>query len=175
MDDPRYPVGSFAPKGSPLTDDERFALIDAIAAHPARMRAAVSGLSDEQLETPYRDGGWTVAQVVHHVADSHLNSYARFKLAATEDSPTINAYDQAEWAEMPDAKTAPVESSLLILDGLHARWAMFLRGLSAEQCARTLDHPEIGVITIDFLIELYGWHGSHHEAHITKLRERMGW
>ena len=175
MDDLKYPIGSFAPKGRPLSKDERSELIAAIAAHPTHLRAAVSGLSEAQLETPYRDGGWTVRQVVHHVADSHLNSYARFKLAATQDSPRINAYDQAVWAEMTDAKTGAVEHSLLILDGLHARWSTFLRGLSPDQCARTLDHPEVGMISIDFLIELYGWHGAHHEAHITKLRERMGW
>lgn len=175
MTDSKYPIGPFNPKGEPLSADERSALIDAIATHPEGMRRAVSGLSEEQLDTPYREGGWTVRQVVHHVADSHLNSYIRFKLAVSQDSPTINAYDQDRWAEMPDAKGGGVELSLSILDGLHARWATFLRGLGPEQFARTLHHPEIGAVSVDFLLELYGWHGAHHEAHVNRLRERMGW
>ena len=171
----RYPVGDFASVGRTLTAEERSDLIDRIDAHPARMRAAVDDLSDDQLDTPYRDGGWTVRQVLHHVVDSHLNSYVRFKLAVTEDNPTICTYEEKAWAELPDAKTAPVTGSLDLLEALHRRWVMFLRALEPDQCARTLTHPEAGVMTIDVLLEIYGWHVSHHEAHITSLRERRGW
>ncbi len=174
-DDPRYPTGPFRSVGRKLTPAEREALIDAIAAHPDRMRAAVAGLGDAQLDTPYRDGGWTVRQVAHHVVDSHLNAYIRFKLAVTEEMPRIVTYEQAVWAELPDGKTAPVEGSLRILDALHARWVSFLRALPPEAFARTLDHPEMGRMTVDALLEHYGWHGPHHEAHVTKLREREGW
>ncbi len=171
----RYPIGRFASVGRALTPEERAAHIDAIDAHPANMRAAVEGLDDEQLDTPYRDEGWTVRQVVHHVVDSHVNSYVRFKLAVTEDHPRIGTYEQSAWAELPDAKTAPVEGSLDILDALHRRWVAFLRGLAPEAFARTLDHPELGTLTVDQLLEVYGWHCPHHEAHVTGLRERMGW
>ena len=173
--DPRYPVGPFESLGRPLTEDERTRLIDIIEAHPANMRAAVGGLSDEQLDTPYREGGWTVRQVVHHVVDSHLNSYIRFKLAVTQDRPRINAYDEKQWASFPDAKDAPVEGSLLLLEMLHGRWVSFLRTLGPEEGARTLDHPESGEMTVDRLLELYAWHCPHHEAHITGLRRERGW
>ena len=175
MDDPRYPVGPFESVGRTLTGAERTALIDAIEAHPASMRTAVKGLSDEQLDTPYREGGWTVRQVVHHVVDSHVNSYVRFKLSVTETRPTIMTYEQTTWAELPDAKLAPVEGSLAILDALHVRWVAFLRALSPADCLRSIYHPESGVITVDVLLEIYGWHCPHHEGHITRLRERMGW
>lgn len=175
MDDPRYPNGPFESVGRALTDSERDALIGAIAAHPADMRAAVAGLDDGQLDTPYRDGGWTARQVVHHVVDSHLNSYVRFKLAITEDDATIRTYEEKDWAELPDAKSAPVEGSLALLEALHARWVAFLRALTPEQFRRTIHHPEWGDITVDVLLEIYGWHCSHHESHITRLRERMGW
>jgi hypothetical protein len=174
-EDLRYPIGSFSSVGRPLTASEREAHISAIEAHPANMRAAVEGLDDEQLDTPYRDGGWTVRQVVHHVVDSHVNSYVRFKLAVTEDHPRIVTYEQSVWAEFPDAKTAPIEGSLAILDGLHPRWVAFLRALPDEAWARTLDHPELGDLTVDQLLEVYGWHCAHHEAHITRLRDRNGW
>ncbi|MEM7416923.1 MAG: YfiT family bacillithiol transferase [Gemmatimonadota bacterium] len=173
--DPRYPIGAFASVGRALTPEERAALIDRIEAHPSNMRTAVAGLTDEQLDTPYRDGGWTPRQVVHHVVDSHINSYVRFKLAATEDHPRITTYEEAIWAELPDAKSAPVEGSLAILDALHTRWVAFLRTLGPEECARTLDHPEVGSITVDVLLEIYGWHCPHHEGHITRLREERGW
>lgn len=175
MEDARYPVGRFSPHGRPSTAQERSDLIDAIAAHPANMRAAVAGLSEEQLDTPYREGGWTVRQVVHHVVDSHINSYVRFKLAVTEDSPQITTYEQTLWAELPDGKSAPVEGSLAILDGLHERWVRFLLALSEDEFGRTLRHPEMGEITVDFLLQLYGWHCAHHESHITRLREARGW
>jgi len=173
--DLRYPVGDFTSVGRPLTAEERRALIDRIDAHPACMRAAVSGLSDDQLDTPYRDGGWTVRQVVHHVVDSHLNSYVRFKLAVTENNPTICTYEEKAWAELPDAKTAPIGGSLDLLEMLHRRWVAFLRALEPHHFARTLTHPESGSMTGDVLLELYGWHTVHHEAHITSLRERRGW
>jgi uncharacterized damage-inducible protein DinB len=175
IDDPRYPTGRFASVKRPLTAAERASLIDAIRSHPARMRAAVVGLDDRQLDTPYREGGWTLRQVVHHVVDSHTNAYIRFKLAITEDEPTIRPYQEKLWAELPDAKTLPVEASLSILDALHARWVAFLETLTPEQCRRALRHPEVGDLTVDAMLELYGWHGAHHVAHVTGLRERMGW
>lgn len=175
MEDPRYPTGRFESVGRPLTGDERSALIDAIEAHPTNMRSAVEGLNDEQLDTPYRDDGWTVRQVVHHVVDSHLNSYSRFKRAVTEDKPTIVAYDEKLWAELPDAKTAPVAGSLNILEALHRRWVSFLRALAPEEFGRPIHHPEWGDITVDILLEIYGWHCPHHERHITALRERRAW
>ncbi len=175
MLNPRYPIGPFESVGRALTEAERTAFVDTIQAHPANMRAAVGGLSDEQLDTPYREGGWTSRQVVHHVVDSHLNSYVRFKLAVTEDNPTIGTYEQSAWAELPDAKFGPVEGSLALLEALHVRWVSFLRALSADDCRRTVHHPELGDITVDVLLEVYGWHCPHHEGHITGLRERMGW
>jgi hypothetical protein len=171
----RYPTGRFTSVRRRLTPEERAARIDAIRATPARLRAAVTGLDDAQLDTPYRDGGWTVRQVVHHVVDSHTNAYVRFKLAITEDKPTVRTYQEKLWAELPDAKTLPVEISLSILEGLHARWVAFLDALAAEQFARVLHHPEAGDITVDTLLETYAWHGPHHEAHITGLRARKGW
>jgi len=176
MDDPRYPVGPFSPKGSPLTAEERELMLGRIAAHPVRMRAAVAGLTGEQLDTPYREEGWTVRQVVHHVVDSHLNSYVRFKIGMTEENGTIRAYDEAAWAETQEARIAPVELSLPLLESLHARWVVFLRSLSDSDFQRTLHHPEMGRdLTLDTLLELYGWHCLHHETHITALRDRMGW
>ena len=168
-------MGRFESVGRALTEAERVALIDTIGAHPASMRAAVASLSDAQLDTRYREGGWTVRQVVHHVVDSHLNSYVRFKLAVTEDNPTIITYEESAWAELPDARLAPVEGSLTLLEALHARWVAFLRALNEDDWRRTVHHPEWGDITVDVLLEIYGWHCPHHERHITGLRERMGW
>ncbi len=175
MEELRYPVGRIDFKGRPLTPDERGAMIDAIEAHPGRMRAAVDGLTEAQLDTPYREGGWTVRQVVHHVVDSHLNSYLRFKLTLTEEHPTIRTYDQEAWAELPEAKRAPVEMSLALLDALHSRWVAMLRGMTPEDWGRSFEHPEIGSLSADQLLEIYAWHCPHHERHITGLRERMGW
>jgi uncharacterized damage-inducible protein DinB len=172
--DLRYPIGRFKrPEG--LTDRARQEMIDTIAATPARLRAAVAGLSDAQLDTPYREGGWTVRQVVHHVPDSHLNAYVRFKLALTELHPTIKTYEEAAWAETVDARTAPIAMSLDLLDALHKRWVLFLRSLSALDFQRTFIHPEHGVMTVEALLALYAWHGPHHVAHITALRTRKGW
>jgi len=174
-EDLRYPTGKFAPKGAPLTAEERVALVERIAALPAELRAAVRGLDDEQLDTPYREGGWSPRQIAHHVADSHVNAFVRMKLALTEDRPTIKPYDQEAWAGLPDVSGLPVEHSLDILEGLHARWTGLLRGLAPDQYARVVLHPEIGDIDLDFLLQLYGWHGHHHTTQITELRARKGW
>jgi uncharacterized damage-inducible protein DinB len=139
------------------------------------MRTAVAGLSDEQLNTPYRPEGWTVRQVVHHVPESHMNSYVRFKLALTEEEPTIKPYFEDRWAQLDDANQAPVGLSLDLLDALHGRWVWFLRSLKDADFQRTFRHPELGTVSLDRNIALYAWHGRHHVAHITSLRERMGW
>jgi uncharacterized damage-inducible protein DinB len=172
--DLRYPIGQFEYQGT-LSNELCQALIDQIAAAPERMRTAVQGLSDEQLNTPYRPEGWTVRQVVHHVPESHLNSYIRFKLAITEDEPTIKPYFEDRWAKLDDANTAPVELSLNLLDALHERWVWFLRSLKEGDFQRTFRHPEMGTVSLDKNIALYAWHGRHHVAHVTSLRERMGW
>jgi len=156
-------------------DERRREWIEAIAQTPEKLRAAVAGLSPEQIDTPYRPGGWTVRQVVHHVPDSHLNAYTRFKLALTEQEPAIKTYDEKQWAELEDARTAPLDISLALLDTLHRRWILSLRSLRAADYARTFRHPEIGVVDLDKYLALYAWHGRHHVAHITSLRERMGW
>ncbi|HWX39556.1 MAG TPA: putative metal-dependent hydrolase [Blastocatellia bacterium] len=174
MTDLRYPIGKFSFEGS-NSEDERVRLIDQIAAAPARLREAIDGLSPEQLDTPYRPEGWTVRQLVHHVPDSHLNSYARFKLALTEDEPTIKDYREDRWAELADARSGPVETSLALLDSLHKRWVTMLRSMSPNQFERSFRHPELGLVSLDRNLSLYAWHGKHHVAHITSLRERMGW
>lgn len=174
--DLRYPVGKFQRPTSALSAAERSAMIDAIAATPANLREAIRGLADRQLDTPYRPGGWTVRQVVHHVPDSHMNAYCRFKLALTEDVPTIKPYDEARWAELIDGKSALVAESLTLLEVLHARWVMLLRAMRPDDFLRKLNHPEWGApLTLDALLALYAWHGRHHTAHITSLREREGW
>lgn len=170
----RYPIGRFRARAE-ISSAERGALIEEIAALPSGLRAAVSGLSHEQLDTPYRPGGWSVRQVVHHVADSHINSYVRFKLAVTETEPAIKGYDEAAWAELADARGEDIEISLLLLEALHRRWTRFLRSLGEEQFGRAFHHPELGRVTLDMSVQLYAWHGRHHQAHITRLRERMGW
>jgi uncharacterized damage-inducible protein DinB len=154
--------------------EERNSKIGEIRAFPPILRAAVDGLNDQQLDTRYRDGGWTARQVVHHVADSHANAYLRFKWLATEDHPTIKIYDQDVWASLPDSLLS-VESSLRLLDGLHERWAGFLESLPAEAWSRTGMHPERGEVSLDNLLEIYSWHGAHHAGQITDLRARQGW
>ncbi len=171
--DPRYPIGEHKRKDS-ITEHERLQLIQQIADAPANLRAAVRGLTETQLDTPYREGGWTVRQVVHHLPDSHLNAYVRCKLAMTENRPTIKPYEQQLWAELPDAKTGPVEPSLSLLESLHTRWVSFLQSLQPSDFARTLLHPESGVMSLDAVLQLYAWHGRHHTAQITSLKERMG-
>ena len=172
--DLRYPIGEFKYEKS-LSDDEREACIAKIEETPARMRAAVAGLNEEQLDTPYRPEGWTVRQVVHHVADSHLNAYIRHRLALTEEQPTIKPYEENLWAQLPDAKTSPVEISLALLDSLHDRWVRLWRSLTADQFGRVFVHPEHGPRTVDWLLFLYAWHGRHHTAHITELRKQKSW
>jgi len=171
--DLRYPVGDFI-MPAPVTPAMRAEAIAAIAAMPAKMRDAVRGLSDSQLDTPYRPGGWTVRQVVHHVGDSHINAFVRLKLALTEDNPTVKPYDEKAFAQLPDQRL-PVDVSLSLLDALNARWVAVLNTLSPQQFARPLYHPEIGAITIDYQVQTYGWHSRHHVAHITSLRAREGW
>ena len=172
--DLRYPIGPFIFDGQPGEQQVQRA-INEIAETPAKLRAAVAGLSAEQLDTPYRPGGWTVRQVVHHVPDSHLHSYCRLKLALTEDEPTIKPYLEDRWAELEDSRVTPVEVSLSLLESLHERWVLLLKSLAPDDFSRTFRHPEIGVITLGQNCCLYGWHGRHHTAHITTLRDRMGW
>lgn len=175
MTDPRYPIGKYERKNT-LTPAERKACIDQIAAVPQKMRDAIRGLTPQQLDTPYRDGGWTVRQVVHHVPDSHLNAYVRLKLALTEDNPVIKPYDEDAWSKLPDAQQTPVETSLQMLEALHTRWVALMRSMNDEDFRRTFRHPEHpGDFSLDGLVGLYAWHGRHHVAHITSLRERMGW
>jgi uncharacterized damage-inducible protein DinB len=174
MTDPRYPIGPFAPP-SEVTPALRREYIDQIAAVPGRLRVAVDGLTDGYLDHPYREEGWSVAQVVHHVADSHINAYVRFKLAVTEDNPAVKAYNEALWASLADASTTDIRASLDLLESLHERWVTFLRSLDAAQFSRTYNHSATGPVTLDHALALYAWHGRHHTAHITTLRERMGW
>ena len=172
--DPRYPIGKFElPKD--VTPALRQAAIDDLAATPGKVRAAVAGLSDAQLDTPYREGGWTVRQVVHHLVDSHMNAYIRLRFALTENQPTIKPYDENNWANLEDARNAPVEVSLKLLEPLHERWVRLLRSVKTEEYARTLVHPDHGVKNVDWLLFLYSWHGKHHTAHITQLRKQKGW
>jgi uncharacterized damage-inducible protein DinB len=161
-------------EGTP-TDESIRRAIDEIAEAPGKLRAAVEGLSAEQLDTPYRPDGWTVRQVVHHVPDSHLNSYCRFKLALTEDEPAIKAYQEDRWAELDDSRATPIEVSLALLESLHLRWVTLMKSLAPDEFNRTFRHPEIGVVSLAKNACLYAWHGRHHTAHITSLRDRMGW
>jgi uncharacterized damage-inducible protein DinB len=174
MSDLRYPIGKFSYSG-PSTEQQKADFLNAIAQTPAQLRAAVEGLSEAQFDTPYRADGWTVRQVVHHVPDSHLNSYVRFKLALTEDEPIIKTYAEDRWAQLADTKATPIEVSLTMLDSLHDRWVRLLRSLSPEDWKRTFRHPDLGAMTLEKTLALYAWHGRHHVAHITGLRERSGW
>jgi uncharacterized damage-inducible protein DinB len=172
--DLRYPVGKLEARGA-LSPDDRKKLIGEIAATPQRLREAVRGMDDERLDTPYREGGWTVRQVVHHLPDSHLNAYIRLKFALTEDAPTIKPYDEALWAMLPDSQKTPVATSLTLLESLHERWVILLRSLAPQDFGRKFTHPDHGPVTIDWLVSMYAWHGRHHVGHITSLSERMGW
>lgn len=174
MTDLRYPIGKFeAPQN--ITKELRNNLISEIAEAPSQLRKAVSGLNSQQLNTPYREGGWTVIQVVHHLPDSHMNSYTRCKLAITEKAPTIKPYNEARWAELPDATGLDPEVSLVLLDALHRRWVVFLQALTEEQFQCIFHHPDAGVMSLDRTLALYAWHGRHHVAHINALRKRMEW
>jgi uncharacterized damage-inducible protein DinB len=158
-----------------ITAAKRQQAIESIAATPKNLREAVRGLNDAQLDTPYRDGGWTVRQVIHHVPDSHMNAYVRLKLALTEVKPTIKPYEESAWAELADSKSAPIEASQKLLEALHERWDRLWRSLKAEDFSRKLVHPDSGERNIDWLLFVYEWHGRHHAAHITELRKRQGW
>ena len=174
-DDLRYPIGAFDYRG-PQTPEQRRDCIARIDAAPAAIRRAVEGLTEVQLDTPYREGGWTVRQVVHHVPDSHLNAYTRFRLALTEPTPTIRPYLEHRWAELPDARSAPIELSLALLESLHRRWVLLLRSLTASDWELRYLHPEHNrEWALDEVLAMYAWHGEHHTAHITGLRGRMGW
>jgi len=174
MTDFRYPVGKFQPEPE-LNDVSRQNLIKQIGEAPAKLREAIKGLTEEQLDAPYRPGGWTVRQVVHHIPDSHMNAYIRFKLGMTEQEPPVKPYKENLWAELVDAKSSPIEPSLTLLESLHQRWTVFLRSMATADFARTVNHPENGIMTLDRVLQLYAWHGQHHVAHITSLRERMDW
>ena len=168
-----YPIGKFDWTQT-VAPDRRTQLINEIAAAPANFRKAVRGLTDRQLDTPYRPDGWTVRQVIHHVADSHMNSFIRFRLALTEEQPAVKGYNEKEWAKLHDSHTLPVEVSLQLLDGLHGRWVDMLRSMTGADFERSFRHSERGLIRLDTNLALYAWHSRHHAAHITRLRERMG-
>jgi hypothetical protein len=170
----RYPIGKFkAPKN--FTDELREEFISEIEETPFHLRNAVENLDEDQLNTPYRQGGWTVEQVIHHLPDSHMNAYIRVKLALTENEPVIKPYDQDAWAKLEDYRTTPIETSLQLLDSVHLRWIILLRSLNPDQFERSMQHPEIGLITIDWCVAQYAWHGKHHIAQINSLKQRMGW
>jgi uncharacterized damage-inducible protein DinB len=174
VNDLRYPIGPFRAPGR-LKPDQRASLLGQLRLAPRRLRDAVRGLSESQIDTPYRPEGWTVRQVVHHVADSHVHGYLRCKHVLTEDQPTLETYEQDDWAALDDAREAPLEPSLSVLDGVHDRWAMVLERLPADAWSRGAHHPESGDVTLDDLLALYVWHGDHHVAHLTALRDREGW
>ena len=175
MEDLRYPIGKFDRSKRRNTPEGRTELIGAIAAMPESLKLALLGLNATQLDTPYREGGWTVSQVTHHLADSHMNAFCRFKLALTEDNPTVKPYREAAWAELADSRHPPVDVSLALVDSLHTRWAILLRSLTTDDWARKLTHPEAGLLSLDDMLGLYAWHGAHHVAHITELRKRNQW
>ncbi|RUS47983.1 YfiT family bacillithiol transferase [Cohnella sp. AR92] len=174
MESLKYPIGKFQQEGA-ISTEQRERWIGDIERLPAELRAAVAGLTEEQLDTPYREGGWTLRQVVHHVADSHSNSFTRFKLALTEENPTIKPYEEGDWAKLADSKL-PVEVSLVWLEAMHTRWVTLLRSMTGAEYARTFFHPGSGeTVPLDRATGMYSWHGRHHTAHIASLRERMGW
>lgn len=175
MDQLKYPIGKFEHEGE-VSEELRSSWLSNLAAQPSRLREAVAGLNDEQLDTPYRDGGWTVRQVVHHVADSHMNSFIRFKLALTEETPVIKPYEEHLWAELADGRTMPIDVSLRLMEAVHERWVVLLESLTADQWQRAFIHPARGQSqTLEYALGSYAWHGSHHIAHITSLRESKGW
>jgi uncharacterized damage-inducible protein DinB len=174
MSDARYPLGKFSYDGPPSAE-QRSSMIEEIERLPAALRAAVRDLSPQQVETPYREGGWTVRQVVHHLPESHMNAFIRFKLALTEDQPTIKPYAEELWAKLPDVESTPLEVSLALLASLHLRFVYMLRSLQPEDWKRSFHHPQHGRVPLEKNLALYSWHGRHHLAHITELRQRMGW
>jgi hypothetical protein len=172
--DLRFPIGEFK-RVANTTEEQRRQFIEAIADAPTHLAAAVEGLGSQQLDTPYRPGGWTVRQLVHHIPDSHMNMYVRFKLALTEDEPVIKPYNEALWAELADSKQTPTDVSLMLLETLHTRWVVLMQSLAPSDWKRKFHHPERGTLALDDTLALYAWHGRHHVAHITSLRERNGW
>jgi len=174
MSDLRFPIGKFVPPDSSDTT-QRARLIADIDSAPAALRRAAQGLSNDQIDMPYRPGGWTVRQVVHHLPDSHMNAYIRFKLALTENEPAIKTYEENLWANLPDTQATPLDTSLILLETLHKRWSILLREMQDADFARTFKHPDRGAVSLDWTLALYSWHGRHHVAHITALRERMEW
>lgn len=174
MKDPRYPIGTYEQPAA-ITTADRLSWIERLQQQPARLRQAVAGLSDEQLDTPYRENGWTIRQVAHHIADASMNSFFRIKLALTEDNPVIKPYEEDRWGAQIDARTTPVEASIAIVEGLHARWAVLLSSATEEEFGRTFVHPVGGVTTVEAAFSFSVWHIDHHTAHILQLRERMNW
>lgn len=172
--DPRYPIGKLQ-RPATVDSKQRRAFMDQLGAAPAALRKAVQGLNDKQLDTPYRDGGWTVRQVVHHIADSHMHAYLRTKFALAEEERTILPYQEELWAELPDARSGPIEPSLQIIDSLHQRWLGALREQPEAMFQRAVMHPENGRLTVDALLATYAWHSAHHTAHITTLRKAKNW
>lgn len=172
--DPRYPIGKFD-RNITITKEMKNDFINTIEVLPSQLRKEVENLTQQQLDTPYRDDGWTIRQVIHHLPDSHINSYVRFKLALTEDNPTIKTYEEHLWAELPDTFNTPISVSLNLLESLHIRWAILLRSLTDDDFNKTLQHPEWGNITLNTMLALYDWHSRHHLAHITELKKKMGW
>lgn len=173
-EDVRYPIGKFSFDKETATNNRNTA-IQAIEELPVRLRQTIAGVNEEHLQTPYRDGGWTVHQLIHHIADSHMNAFIRFKLALTEDKPTIKTYDEALWAETTDVTNVPVDISLKLIDAVHERWFILLTSMSDEAFARELNHPEHGSINLEYMTALYAWHSQHHTAHVANLREKMSW
>ncbi|UOE53467.1 YfiT family bacillithiol transferase [Cytobacillus oceanisediminis] len=171
--DLRYPIGKFKYEGEPTTEVLDKWIIE-IEELPLQLTEAVEGLRDEHLDTAYRSEGWTIRQVVHHIADSHLNSYSRFKLALTENNPTIKLYEEGKWAELPDSKL-PIDISLKLIEALHSRWVCLLRSMKSDDLGKTFQHPESGVGKLGINIGIYAWHGRHHVAHITSTRDRLDW
>jgi uncharacterized damage-inducible protein DinB len=175
MEDLRYPIGKFDRSKTTHTAEERKHLIDSIAELPARLQQAVAGLNGKQLESSYREGGWTVRQVVHHLADAHMNAYTRFKLGLTEETPLVKPFDEAAWAELADSRVTPIDVSLALVESLHARWVVLLRSLKASEWERRVTHPEAGAMSLDLMLGFYEWHGRHHVAQIAGLRARQHW
>ena len=174
MTEPRFPIGKFHFEGPP-SQDQRTKLIAEIEQAPAALRTAVKDLSAQQLDMPYRDGGWTVRQVVHHLPDSHMNAYVRWKLALTEDEPTIKPYAEDHWAQLADTQSTSIEVSLALLESLHTRWVQLLRSLDSTDWKKNFRHPELGLVSLEKNLGIYAWHGKHHVAHVTELRKTMGW
>lgn len=174
MEHLKFPIGRFETPAN-ISRAELDSYIQAIEELPSQLRESVNGLNDVQLDTPYREGGWTLRQVVHHLADSHANNYARIRFALTEENPAIKPYDEAKWAELPDARSGGLEHSLNMLEGIHGRWAALMRTFTEKEWKRTFYHPERGVVALDATMALYVWHGKHHVAHIRELRRRENW